>query len=606
MNAKPLFFVLVLIGMIAVASARPAISEDATIHQPDAIESVSIVKIFVDETTDFDRLRSTVELWDHNRGKDFLLAEVSPAQYQALRTTSFQYEIDSEYTALRQVETNALLPGQGGGIPGFPCYRTVEETHTTIQDIATNYPDLAQLIDIGDTWDKVTPGGNAGYDIYSLVLTNQSASVPTPKPRLMIMAATHAREYTTAETATRFAEMLVTEYDTNPDVTWLLDYFEVHIVPQANPDGRKLAEQTDIWHRKNANTTACGSGNLGIDLNRNMPWAWGSSISQCSDAYPGTSPASEPENAALVTYIQNLWPDLRGTGPNDAAPSNLEGVFITIHSSGGLILPVWAHTNVTSAPNTTEIFTLGRKMGHFTNYDVCGTGQSGCLGAAAGTHDDFAYGDLGVPGYTFELGTSFHQSCTAFEGAGNIYEIVEDALFYTFKATRRPYQNPSGPDIYNLMATGGSATEISVSAGTQLTLNAIADDTRYDNGSQGIEPTQNIQAVRYSVDEPSWISGVTLTPMAPADGAFNAKVETAKATVDTTGWTMGRHIIFVEGQDVDGNWGVPTAYFVNITQPPTAISLTNTASGTASVMPILITAIAILLTIPLCIRRQQV
>ena len=56
------------------------------------------------------------------------------------------------------------------------------------------------------------------------------------------MSAIHAREYATAELITRFAEYLVENYGTDPDITWLLDYNEIHLLLQANPDGRKHAE----------------------------------------------------------------------------------------------------------------------------------------------------------------------------------------------------------------------------------------------------------------------------------------------------------------------------------------------------------------------------
>ncbi|MEZ4615683.1 MAG: hypothetical protein R2867_09240 [Caldilineaceae bacterium] len=48
---------------------------------------------------------------------------------------------------------------QSAGIPGFPCYRTVEETYADLQDLATSHPTLARWVDIGDSWDKSTAGG---------------------------------------------------------------------------------------------------------------------------------------------------------------------------------------------------------------------------------------------------------------------------------------------------------------------------------------------------------------------------------------------------------------------------------------------------------------
>jgi carboxypeptidase T len=156
---------------------------------------------------------------------------------------------------------------------GFPCYRTVEETYASLVGLASNHPTLASWLDVGDSWQKVTSAGAAGYDLNVLVLTNKAR--PGPKPAFFLMAAIHAREYSTAEVATRFAEYLVSAYGLDPDVTWLLDYFQVVIMPQANPDGRKLAE-TGLYQRKNVNNSNGGAcsipatiGNqFGTDLNR--------------------------------------------------------------------------------------------------------------------------------------------------------------------------------------------------------------------------------------------------------------------------------------------------------------------------------------------------
>ena len=77
---------------------------------------------------------------------------------------------------------------------------------------------------------------------------------------------------------------------------------------------------------------------------------------------------------------------------------------------------------------------------------------------------------------------------------------------------------------------------------------------------------QNIQAARYTIDTPSWKGGVTHA-MSAADGAFDASSEDVSASIDTSGLSDGRHLIFVEGQDVDGNWGVPTAVFLDVNAP---------------------------------------
>jgi len=104
-----------------------------------------------------------------------------------------------------------------------------------METLAENYPSLATWIDIGDSWDKQTAGGPVGYDLYALDLTNKLTT--GPKPTFLLMAEIHAREFVTSETAARFAEYLTSNYGVDADITWLLDYYHVYIVPMLIPMG---------------------------------------------------------------------------------------------------------------------------------------------------------------------------------------------------------------------------------------------------------------------------------------------------------------------------------------------------------------------------------
>ena len=86
------------------------------------------------------------------------------------------------------------------------------------EDIVAAYPDLAEWIDVGDSWEK-TQNPNAGYDLNVLILTNKN--IGGDKPVFYATSAIHAREYTTAELMTRFAEQLVEGYGNDADMTWL-------------------------------------------------------------------------------------------------------------------------------------------------------------------------------------------------------------------------------------------------------------------------------------------------------------------------------------------------------------------------------------------------
>ncbi|MEO1088827.1 MAG: M14 family zinc carboxypeptidase, partial [Acidobacteriota bacterium] len=306
------------------------------------------------------------------------------------------------------------LEGQGGGIPGFPCYRTVEETFQSAQAIVAAHPGLATWIDVGDSWEK-TVDAAGGYDLFVLKLT-QSA-VPGPKPVFFASFAIHAREYATAELGTRFAEFLIDGYGTDPDITWLLDSHEIHLMLQTNPDGRKEAEAGVAW-RKNTNNDYCSNNpSRGADLNRNFDFEWGccggSSGQQCSDVFRGPAAASEPEIQALQAYVRSIFPDQRGPNPNDPAPDDATGVAIDVHSFGELVLWPWGFTNASPA-NGTAFRTLGRKVAFWNDSFPL---EISDFTIADGSSADFYYGDLGVAGLGFEIGTSFFQSCGSFEAS---------------------------------------------------------------------------------------------------------------------------------------------------------------------------------------------
>ncbi len=531
---------------------------------PGTIPAGPVVgRIYYADKADLDRLAAVLDIWEVNRVEGYALALLSPERYAALIGAGYRIEIDP-------VQTDTLLaprqmaPGQITGIPGYPCYRTVEETYDSMAALAAAHPGLATWTDIGDSWDKVTPGGPVGYDLYELTLTNQA--IPGPKPRFFLMAAIHAREYTTAELAARYVEQLIADYGTDADTTWLLDHYELRVVFQANPDGRKKAEEGASWRKNTDNDDGC-TANLpqfgwtyGTDLNRNSTFKWGtggSSSNACDQTYRGPSPGSEPEVQALENRMRALFADQRGPGDDDPAPDDAEGLMITLHSYSQLVLFPWGWTSSKQAPNHLQLQTLGRKFGFYNGYEVCAAGP--CLYIASGTTDDFAYGELGIAAYTFELGTAFFQACSTFEN--DVLPRNLPALKYAFKAARQPYRDPAGPEIINVTVSPDTVTR-----GATVALAASADDGRHNSNGHGVEPKQNVIAARFTVDTPSWKGGMAY-PMNAADGAFDAPFENLSAAFDTTAWAPGRHILFVEAQDADSRWGVPSAVFLTIASP---------------------------------------
>lgn len=554
---------LTLVGVALAAANRSAPAQTGrTLRMPGVTpegEGPWVVRAYYSDPVIIAQVAARIEPWEVNREQGYIVLEVNKEDYLWLQWLGFRVEVDPVLTKMIQ-QPPIALPGQVNGIPGYPCYRTVEETFATAQAIVAAHPDLASWIDIGDSWEKYKPGGLPGYDLMVLRLTN--ANIPGPKPKFFAMSAIHAREYATAELATRFAEYLVNNYNVDPDITWLLDYNEIHLLLQSNPDGRKKAETGVLWRKNTDNDDGCTDpNNWGTDLNRNFAFQWGccggSSSAPCAETYRGPSAASEPEVQAVQNYISAEFPDQRPPDLGAAAPITATGVFLDIHSYSQLVLWPWGFTS-TPTGNGIAFQTLGRKFAYFNHYEP---DQSIYLYPTDGTTDDFAYGELGLAAYTFELGTSFFQDCSSFENT--IYPDNLPALIYAAKVARTPYLTPAGPDSLSVVAD-----PVGVVPGEPVELKAVANDTRFFD-TVGTEPTQNIAAAEYYIDVPPWSTNPVPVayPMAAADGAFDEKVEEVIATLDTSSLSSGRHIIFVRSQDVLGNWGAVSATFMYILNP---------------------------------------
>ena len=540
-----LAFSLTLAGSALASSTLSAQGDEGPPTQP------VVARVYFTSRADLDSLAAELDIWEVNHQAGYLVAMLTPARYAALEGAGYHLEIDAAKTATVNQPLIPLL-GQGPeGIPGYPCYRTVEETYTSIWDLEQAYPNLVMTTTYGESWEKVTPGGLPGYDLYVIRMTNEA--IPGPKPTFFLMAEIHARELVTAEAAMRFAEFLASNYGTNPDITWLLDYYEIHIVPMTNPDGRKNAETGDWWRKNTDSDDGCGDpGSWGTDLNRNHPFHWGGAgTSPCGDTYQGPSAGSEPEVQAVQNYVLTILPDQRGGGDTDPAPVDTTGVFITLHSYSQLVLWPWGWTG-TDAPNHVQLQTFGRRMAYFNNYTPQ---QSNELYGTTGTSDDWAYGVLGVAAYTFEMGTNFFQDCGSFEST--IWPTNRAALLAAFKSARHPYMEPAGPESIGPMVTPAIFTP-----GEDVVLTASANNTRYNN-SHGTEPTQNIAEARYSINELYWKPGATTYPMAPTDGNFDSKVEGIRATLDSS-QMLGSYTFYIESKDANEDWGVTSAVFANV------------------------------------------
>ena len=568
MLAKSLMIVLSVCSVFAVAHESHVDNQNSILIQ-EKIDQEYLVKVFFDDLNDAMALAATIEPMQSKYELGYLLFHLDAEEYDRLKTIADRLKLNIEFIHpfSRESVSEELAFGVNlETIPTFPCYRTVEETFEAGELLTENHPTLARMVDIGDSFEKIDgeADGDPGYDIYSLILSN--SEIDHSKPKIVLSGSVHPREYTTAEMVLRFGEFLVDNYGKDPDVTWVLDYHEVHIILIVNPDGRKIAEQ-QILRRKNLNSNFCPERperGMGIDLNRNFPFAFGnlggSSGNACSETFRGPFALSEPEAKTLMDYLRDVFPDQRNeAGPQDyttAPPRNATGVYLDVHSSGQLMLyPFGPAGPPTGNPG---IVTLARKYGFIADHFPQ---SSSTFGGANGNTKDAAYGELGVAAYTVELGTEFFEACDIAENL--VFAKNMQALLYSAKVARTPYITSSGPDVLNLHINHGFSINSAVPPGTDITINAMVDDGRYNN-TNGTEPVQNISRVEYTIDSPPWLIDRTADSLDADDGNFDAVIERVSGVIDTQGLENGRHTIYVQASDENGDFGAVTALFFYI------------------------------------------
>lgn len=488
-----------------------------------------------------------------------IVFEANAEDWAWLQAHGFKPRLDSVRTA-QLVQRDRMMAKT---IPGFACYPTVAETYTAMDTLIAAHPGLASKIDVGDSWEKFSPGGNAGSDLFVLKITN--SAIVADKPKLFAMSAVHARELVTAPLNLGFAQWLLDNYGTDANATWLVDHNEFHLLLQANPDGRLFVEQGNFSQRKNRNSTGGGSGtSLGVDVNRNYPFGWGafggSSGTATAETYRGVSAGSEPENQAVVNYINSIFPDRRPGTPSTGdlttpAAADTRGLFLDIHSNANSIIWPWGMTGSPGNPltgNNEAFVALGRRLTWFNGYEPT---QSNSL-PADGASDDNAYASLGVPAFTVELGgNGFQSDCATFNNT--IRPDNLEMLKYASRVLNAPYLLPSGPDSLDIRVEPNLPFP-----GETIRVTAVADDTRF-NSSNGTQATQSIAGANAFFDVVPWQAAATPNAMGAADGSFNTNRESLSADLSTAGLSIGQHLLFVQSSDTAAA-GAPNAVFFNL------------------------------------------
>jgi len=179
------------------------------------------------------------------------------------------------------------------GSPPTPgrCFCDPEGVETYLKWISEEYPDFTELRKIGSS--------ENGKPIYVLEISNPP-SFSGKKPAVLINAGIHGDEQLSSGVALKFIEDILKAYDyyLNPEegidapvlepdkIGYLVENFEIHIMPVVNPDGLGNGE------RLNSNY---------VDLNRNFGYNWHE-----DENNNGETPFDQSESAAVRDdFIEN-------------------------------------------------------------------------------------------------------------------------------------------------------------------------------------------------------------------------------------------------------------------------------------------------------------
>ncbi|MCK5031299.1 MAG: hypothetical protein KAR64_07525, partial [Thermoplasmatales archaeon] len=186
--------------------------------------------------------------------------------------------------------------------PVPPDYPDLSEIYDEMNAAASNHPSICKMVDLTTTYDVDTTF--EGRHLYAVKISD-NVEQDEDEPTFLMVSCHHCREIVTPVIALYAIDQLMTNYGSDPQITALVDDYEIWISPVWNPDGYEYVFNVNNMWRKNRRYFP-EYGSYGVDLNRNYPFGWYGGCSgdtdPFSETYKGQSPASEAEMQTMITF----------------------------------------------------------------------------------------------------------------------------------------------------------------------------------------------------------------------------------------------------------------------------------------------------------------
>ncbi len=372
-------------------------------------QSYSRVRISLDQRSLSELAKLGLEA-DHGEVESgrALVTDLSTEEIALLKSAGFPFEILIEDVKKWYVEQNnrkQLLNERENlscGSPSRPKRHYQTPQNYSVGSMG-GYPTYAEILaELDEMHAKYPNLVSARTPISDSLLTHEERPIWSVKlsdfpeleeqePEALYTSLHHSREPMSVTQMLFFMWYLLENYDSKPEIKYLVDHTALYFIPCINPDGYLYNEQTDpqgggLW-RKNRRQNL--NGTYGVDLNRNYGFQWGaddigSSPNPNSAVYRGPGPFSEPETQMVRDFC--LAHNFR--------------LALNYHAFGNLLIYPWSYSDAVADPALPYLGGLLVRENNFRQ----GTPTQTVGYNVNGSSDDWMFEALSALSYTPETG----------------------------------------------------------------------------------------------------------------------------------------------------------------------------------------------------------
>lgn len=343
---------------------------------------------------------------DHKKNTWFE-SDFSEEEIALIKKSALRYEITisdvSSYYANRNLDSklNAvqqLVGGCGSVCPTYPVpsnftfgtmggFYKLNEMYAVLDSMSAKFPNLITPRLVADTAHTFE-----GRPLYYLKISD-NPNMNENEPQVLFTSLHHAREAESLSQLIYFMWVLLENYNTNPEIQYLVNNMEIYFIPCVNPDGYNYNATTNptgggMWRKNRRNN---GDGTFGIDLNRNYGFMWGfdnvgSSPNTNQDTYRGTGPFSEKETQIVKRFCE----------------AHQFKIALNNHTYSNVLIYPWGYDNSLYTDDSLAFWAMADRLTKCNGF-LHGTANETVGYTANGVSDDWMYGEQGTKPKIFAM-----------------------------------------------------------------------------------------------------------------------------------------------------------------------------------------------------------